>query len=140
MTPAPPITGYLRFFETLTPASLEQLREFYTEDARFADPFNDVRGLPAIHRVFEQMFRYAPDARFTVHDSAWSGERWLLYWTMEFTGRNGKAWRIDGTSRVVVADDGRVSEHLDYWDSGRQFYERLPLLGGIIRLIRHRVG
>lgn len=140
MTQTPPIAGYLQFFETLTPASLDRLADIYTEDARFADPFSDVRGLAAIRHVFEQMFRYAPDARFTLSESAWSGERWLLYWSMEFTGRNGAPWRIDGTSRVLVADDGRVSEHLDYWDSGRQFYERLPLLGSIIRLIRRRIA
>lgn len=140
MSQAPTIDAYLQFFETLAPASLDQLAAVYTEDARFADPFSDVRGVEAIRRVFEHMFEYAPDARFTVHDSAWSGERWFLYWTMEFTGRGGQPWRITGTSRVAINDDGRVIEHLDYWDSGQQFYGRLPVLGAVIRAIRRRMA
>lgn len=140
MTRAPAIDAYLRFFEALKPASLDQLATVYTEDARFADPFSDVRGLQAIRRVFEHMFENAPDAHFIIHESAWSGERWFLYWTMEFTARSGKPWSITGTSRVAINDDGRVSEHLDYWDSGQQFYARLPVLGAVIRAIRRRMA
>lgn len=137
---APDISGYVRFFEELTPAALDDIAQVYTDDARFADPFSDVRGHQAIRRVFDDMFRRAPDARFTVHESAWSGERWFLYWSMDFTTRGGDAWHITGTSRVTVGTDGRVSEHLDYWDSGSQFYQRLPLLGAVIRAIRRRMA
>ena len=37
----------VRFFETLTPQSLERFPEFYTADAWFKDPFNEVRGVDA---------------------------------------------------------------------------------------------
>jgi len=35
---------------------------------------------------------------------------------------------------------GKVVEHIDYWDAAEQVYERLPLLGPILRRVRQRLG
>jgi ketosteroid isomerase-like protein len=43
-------------FESLTRAELGRLDALYAADASFKDPFNDVRGVPAIRRIFEHMF------------------------------------------------------------------------------------
>jgi len=43
-------------FETLSPAAVEALDALYAPDARFKDPFNDVRGLPEIQRIFRHMY------------------------------------------------------------------------------------
>ena len=32
--------------------------------------------------------------------------------------------------------DGRVVEHRDYWDAAEQLYEKLPLIGGVLRLLK----
>ena len=42
-------------FQTLTPAGVETLDAIYAADARFKDPFNDVRGLAEIQRIFRHM-------------------------------------------------------------------------------------
>jgi hypothetical protein len=41
-------------------------------------------------------------------------------------------------SELRFAADGRVREHIDHWDAAAQVYERLPLIGGLMRLIRRR--
>jgi steroid delta-isomerase len=46
---------------------------------------------------------------------------------------------ITGMSEIHFAPDGRISEHIDHWDSGGQFYERIPVLGWLIRLVRKRL-
>jgi len=46
----------VRFFETLTLAQSQDLSGVYTDDAYFKDPFNEVRGLPAVTRIFQHMF------------------------------------------------------------------------------------
>jgi hypothetical protein len=33
-----------------------------------------------------------------------------------------------------------VVEHIDYWDAAEQIYERLPVLGNVLRPIRERLG
>ena len=47
---------------------------------------------------------------------------------------------IQGASRLQFAADGRVASHRDYWDSGRELYEHLPLLGVLLRALRRRLG
>ena len=45
------MTRFVRYFEQLQPADIARLGHYYAADARFKDPFNDVRGVPAIARI-----------------------------------------------------------------------------------------
>ena len=57
----------VHFFETIDRHTLgEQLGAIYAVDARFKDPFNEVRGLAAITTIFEHMFEQVDAPRFVV--------------------------------------------------------------------------
>ncbi len=45
---------------------------------------------------------------------------------------------IDGMSEIRFRADGRVAEHLDHWDAAEQLYERVPVLGTLIRLVKRK--
>ena len=62
----------------------------------------------------------------------------FLRWELDSMLR-GKPYRIIGMSEVIFAADGRVSLHVDHWDAAQQFYERLPVIGGVLRMIRSRL-
>lgn len=129
---------YAAFLEALTPDTLVDLKNHVTENVRFKDPFNDVRGADAMVRVFEHMFTNVSDIRFRVDDVMMQGDLCLMRW--RFEGHLGrKAWAFDGASAVRFAPDGRVSEHIDYWDAAEGFYERLPLIGWLLSRIRRRL-
>jgi len=139
------IDGYVDFLEALTSERLDALPDRLTPDVRFKDPFNDVTGIDAMRAIFEHMFETVDDLTFQVTHRARSIEDdtvWFLRWRL--TGRLpawlGGDWSVTGMSEVHLAPDGRVSAHIDYWDAGRHFYERLPLIGPIIRLLRRRAG
>jgi steroid delta-isomerase len=141
------LVRYCELFERLTVADLDRMHELFTEDARFVDPFNDARGLPAVRAVFERMFARCVDVRFEVHEALRDGELALLHWTMRFRpapsrpgGTPGAEWTLHGMSRVRFAADGRVAEHVDHWDTGGQLYARLPLLGPLIRWLQRRLA
>ncbi len=140
-----PIDAYVGFFETLTPERLDRLGDRVTPDVHFKDPFNDVTGIDAMRAIFEHMFETIEDPVFQVTHRAPSIENekvWFLRWRL--TGRLpavlGGDWVVTGMSEIHVAPDGRVSAHIDYWDAGQHFYERLPLIGAVIRLLRRRAG
>ncbi len=143
--PTAAIDAYVRFFETLTPETLDALRDHVAPDVRFKDPFNDVTGIDAITAIFEHMFETVEEPAFRVLHRAQSAEDdsvWFLRWRL--TGRLpallGGDWHVAGMSEIHLAPDGRVAAHIDYWDAGRHLYERLPLIGPIIRLLRRRAG
>lgn len=127
------------FYQTLTPAGLERFGEFYAEDARFKDPFNEVRGLPAIRRIFSHMFTQLQEPRFVVTEKVSAGETAFLVWTLHFR-RGGKAETIHGVTRLHWDASGKVDDHRDYWDAAEELYMKLPLLGGLLRALRRRLA
>lgn len=131
---------YADFFENMTLQSINNLDGIYAADVHFKDPFNDVRGTEEVRRIFRRMFESCKDPRFKVFDVMPTDKASYLHWHMTFVPRArmlGKhRWHIDGISRVKFTADGKVQEHVDYWDASEYFYARLPVVGGLIRLLR----
>lgn len=134
------LDGLVRWYDTLTPESVARIGDHYAEDARFKDPFNDVRGLAAIEAIFARMFRQVDQPRFTV-TGRFAGEGGaMLLWDFSFRSRNGGApWLIRGASHLVFGPDGRVVAHRDYWDAAEELYEKLPVLGWVLRKVKARL-
>ena len=131
------------YFEKLTPADLSRLGEFYATDAWFKDPFNEVRGLPAITGIFEHMFKKLDRPQFVVHEQLAQGDQAFLVWDLEF-GFPGQQvasrQRIQGASHLRFDTSGRVSRHRDYWDAAEELYEKLPVLGSAMRWLKRRAA
>ena len=133
------LSAYESMYSGMTPASLNSFGEYFTEDAVFEDPFNRVKGVEAIRRIFEHMFSVCEKPRFEVISTALSGNRAWLHWIFLF-GLRGRNMEITGASMVMFADDGRVMMHVDYWDAAGQLYEHLPLVGWLMKLLRKRLS
>ena len=126
------------WYQGLSPASLAELPELYHEQARFRDPFNDVTGQDAIAAIFSHMFENTAQPAFRVTDSQQRDDTAWVSWV--FSGRlRGRAFAVEGVTRLEFAGDGRVIEHRDYWDSA-ELYVQLPMLGTIVRFIRNRMS
>lgn len=130
---------YLSYLETLTPEKLVSLPDYVTHDVRFKDPFNDVTGIDAMRRVFDHMFRSVGDIRFDVRQALSDHDYCLMVWRFQGVLR-GKPWSFDGTSVIRLSPDGRVAEHIDYWDTASEFYPRLPVIGPLISWVHRRLA
>lgn len=140
---AAPIDRFVDYFEHLTLEDLSRIGAFYTEDVHFVDPFSDFRGLPMLEGIFNGMFTKMRDYRLTVHEYGMiSADTGFIRWTMSgYVKQLGKeVWEVEGGSLVRFAEDGRVREHIDYWDAASQMYERLPVIGWILRRIRRKLA
>jgi len=129
------------FFEAISLADLGQIGAFYTDDADFKDPFNQVRGITAITAIFAHMFEQVDAPRFVVRETVLQGDAALLVWDFVFAFRKplpGGEQCIRGCSHVRFAPDGRVAWHRDYWDAAEELYEKLPLIGSLMRWLRRR--
>lgn len=128
-----------RLFEQLTPERLPELAACYARDAHFKDPFNDVHGVKAITRIFAHMFATVDRPRFVVTGCMVQGAQAFLTWEMHFRLRR---WRpdvdqsIQGATLVHFNALGQVERHRDYWDAAEELYEKLPVLGGLMRWLR----
>lgn len=138
-----PTERVLAFFAALTPQSLAtDLPTIFAPQARFKDPFNDVTGHAAIRHVFDDMFERCAHPRFVIVDRIDGGAQAFATWRFEFGGPSPDTprWQIHGSTHWQFADDGRVLLHRDYWDTGEELYAKLPVMGGLVRLIRRRLA
>lgn len=135
----PCVTRIVSFYERLAPDTLPLLASVYTEDATFKDPFNEVRGIPAIRAIFEHMYRTLDDPRFVVHERVLQGRQCFLTWDFRFRlQRGGRPLTVRGATHLRLANDGRIEDHRDYWDVAEELYEKLPVLGALMRWLRRR--
>lgn len=132
------------YFESMSAVSVASMGDYYAEDALFKDPFNNVRGLPAIRRIFSHMFRQVGMPRFivTARMPGANGEA-MLVWEFHFRARLGlkeEAHLIRGASHLRFDAAGRVAIHHDYWDAAGELYGKLPLLGSLMRALARKLA
>jgi limonene-1,2-epoxide hydrolase len=135
----PAVERLMAYFESLTPARVQEMGEYYAADAFFKDPFNEVHGLAQIQAIFMRMFGQMDAPRFHVLSRVFDGAQGFLIWDLEFRFRGGKPARIHGVSHLKLGADGRVVYHRDYWDAAEELYEKVPVLGSFMRWVKHRV-
>ncbi len=135
----PPIERYVKFLETLSIKGLDVLSDYVTPNVRFRDPFNDVTGVENMRKVFIDMFEHVGPIEFTIIDSRGDFEVGVLVWKFKAQLLK-KSWVFEGTTVLRFAADGRVSEHVDHWDAARNFYERLPMIGWLLRALRRQLA
>jgi steroid delta-isomerase len=131
------------WFESLSPASLGRIAEFYTPDARFKDPFNEVQGTLAITRIFDHMFENLHAPRFVITDRVLDGAQCFLAWEFRFRFKRFDTVTeqvVRGGSHLRLAADGRIADHRDYWDAAEELYEKLPVVGGLMRWLKQRAN
>ena len=131
------------YWESVTRDRLATLDSVYAPEAYFRDPFNEVRGLGELARIFAHMYDTLEEPRFTIAETILEGDRAVLIWDFDF---RVKAWkpdvvqRIHGLSVVRFGADGRVTWHRDYWDAAGELYAKLPLVGPLMRYLARKMA
>ena len=145
--PAPPnhaaAARVVDFFETLSPASLDRLDAFYTPDAYFKDPFNEVRGLAAVRGIFSHMYEALEQPCFVVTGRIVDGNQCFLTWNFEFRFKRfdrATLQTVRGGSHLKFTAEGLIDFHRDYWDAAEELYEKLPVVGGLMRWLKKRAN
>ena len=125
----------IRFFEKIDTDSVGQLAQVYSEDVFFKDPFNEVRGLPEVVQIFSHMFEQVDNPRFVVTNHVLQGDQAFLTWDFLFRMKRFSTAEqcIRGATHLRFGPDGKAHFHRDYWDAAEELYEKLPLLGALMR-------
>lgn len=129
------IDKLIHFFESISQENTVDLKQIYTDDVFFKDPFNEVNGIQHVITIFDHMFHQLDQPRFVVTTHVIQGDQAFLTWDFLFKMKrfNRNEQCIRGASHIRFAADGRVSYHRDYWDVAEELYEKLPLIGSVMR-------
>lgn len=131
------------FFETLSPQSVSQLHTIYDAQARFKDPFNEVQGLAGIEQIFRHMYVALDQPHFVVTQQVVDADQAFLTWEFRFRFKRFDTQTLQsvrGASHVVFNAQGLVTMHRDYWDAAEELYEKLPVVGALMRWLKKRAN
>ena len=142
-TPATQLPLLVDFFEQLSPQSLDHLPWLYAADARFKDPFNEVQGIHAIRGIFEHMYASLHEPRFVVTTRILQDQQAFVGWEFRFRFKRFDTQTVQtvrGGSHLLFNSEGLISLHRDYWDAAEELYEKLPVVGGLMRWLKARAN
>lgn len=127
------------FYHGLTPESVMRFPEFYSADAYFKDPFNEVHGVEAIQCIFRHMFQQVKTPCFVITECVADANGVMLVWEFCYRVRlwgRGETQVMRGVSHLRFAADGKVNYHRDYWDVAEELYMKIPFLGGMMKCLK----
>ena len=129
------------FFETLTPnIRSKDFEIIYDKNIHFKDPFNDVIGVHAVYEIFSHMYRNLNEPKFVLNEYVQKENVLYIHWQFNFMFKNEeKVQSFDGVSRLVLNEQEKIIEHIDYWDAAEHMYGKLPLIGSILRYIKRKI-
>jgi ketosteroid isomerase-like protein len=145
-TPEAALQRVVHFFEHLQPSDVAQIAQLYTADAQFKDPFNEVQGIAAIERIFTHMFEALDAPRFVITQQVHNEAQCFVTWDFFFSVprmNKGATQIIRGATHFVLREEAgvwRVAVHRDYWDAAEELYEKLPVLGGLMRWLKKQAN
>ena len=148
-TNSPALTSFIDYFEALTPADLGWLERFYAWNASFQDPFNEVVGLAHIRKIFADMFEQLHEPGFKIltifekQGQSENGHEAFVTWDFTFrfrAFRSSETQCVRGASHLIFDKDGLLVMHRDYWDAAGGIYEKVPVLGKLMRWLRRRLS
>jgi ketosteroid isomerase-like protein len=132
------------FFRNLNIDHMELVERFYDKNAEFRDPVVDIRGVSALRDYYAGLYKNVKSIRFDFSDEVVQGNDHVVVWKMTLLSdslNDGKEFSIDGNSFIRFGgSDGKVIFHRDYFDMGAFIYERVPVLGRVIRYIKGKLA
>jgi steroid Delta-isomerase len=131
------------FFETLDRAAVARISAVYADDVWFKDPFNEVKGIAAVTHIFDHMFEQVDEPRFIILEAVEQGDAAFLTWDFRFRMKRFDTVTVQnvrGASHLKFGAGGRVNYHRDYWDAAEELYEKLPVLGPLMRWLKRQAG
>jgi ketosteroid isomerase-like protein len=137
------VNNIVTYFEALTEASVYRLPDYYVEDAYFKDPFNEVRGVKYIQHIFAHMYTALDKPRFIITSRIVEDNTCFLVWDFKFYMKKydkTKEQTIRGGSHLILNADGKIVSHRDYWDAAEELYEKLPVVGALMRWLKKRAN
>lgn len=135
---------YLHKLSNISTDSLDNILLDISEDFNFIDPFNNTRGKENYKKVLEAAIHDSKDLVFKVHNIKHNDSLAHLSWNYSFIPNNKTLGQdrisIDGMSEIRISESGLIYYHRDYWDVSSCIYERIPVIGFILKKLRQRIA
>ena len=117
------------------------LSNVYSDHINFVDPVKNINGIANLTSYFQNLYSRVNKCHFTLNNYISNGQRYSLQWVMQLQHKKvakNQEIVLEGASFIQFAD-GKILYHHDYYDLGALVYERLPILGTVVKKVRHAI-
>ena len=114
------------------------IEEVYDTSLVFEDSFHKIKGVKNFSDYCASLYQNLLSCEFTFHDQWVKDNDAMLNWTMKYAHprfNKGKIISIEGASLIRFND--KVYFHRDYFDGGELLYEHIPVMGRMIKTVKH---
>ena len=122
---------YVKSFEQLKVSTISNLVDCLHESFVFIDPFNKIIGKKSFRKLLEKMFIKIKNPKFRILNILEEKNLTLIKWNFEYEISKKKI-NFDGVSELIIRKN-LIYKHIDYWDSGRNVYSHLPIIGSVFK-------
>lgn len=133
----------IKYFNEFSPDKMEILDLFYDSNIEFLDPAVKLKGLPDLKEYYLAVYKNVKTIDFKFHEILKDGETYCATYTLSLLvkGLNGgKKYSVEGMSVLKFNKKNLLSYHRDYIDLGAMVYEKLPVIGTMIRLMKKQLA
>lgn len=119
----------------------EVVDQFYHEDIEFADPIEKIKGREQMKKYYGNMYKNVKDVKFDFSEMVIQGDTVVGVWVMTLKTdslNGGEPIQVEGNS-VIRFRDGKAVYHRDYFDMGAMIYEKIPVLGWMVRTVKNKM-
>jgi hypothetical protein len=130
------------FFDHLSKDNMKLVDEFYHPQVEFIDPVGEMKGSDKIKLYYTNMYQNVKELRFEFTNFIQSENQIVAVWKMHLKTdklNSGEAYAVDGNSVIRFDESGKAIYHRDYFDMGAFVYERIPVVGFVIKKIKNRL-
>lgn len=109
--------------------TLEELRQWFTDDLVFEDPLQRIEGLEEYRVMNVRLLEKNHDLKIEMEESAQTGPHIMFTFALSMApSKKRPNTRIYNTGMTYVRlnDEGKIEYHRDYWDFNTMFLSAFP--------------
>ena len=132
---------FRRFYNEFSAEWVEKVGTLYAPGFAFRDAFHTIEGdFDALRAYFHRVLTALAESRFIVEDLSTGADGSYVRWRWEWRRKASHPLRVvPGVTHLRFDGNGRILYHRDLFDAAEGFYETLPVLGGMIRMVKRRL-
>jgi len=132
-----------KFFNEANKDNMEEVcAKYYHPDIEFVDPVGTIKTLEKMTSYYQHLYENLKSIEFVISKEVRNGDDIFAAWAMTMAHprvNGGEEFTIEGASHVRL-QDGKIIYHLDYFDLGAMIYERVPVLGMLVRYVKRKLA
>lgn len=137
------IGRFTKFFGDLSTENIrENLRKTYADRLYFNDTLKEISDIDTLEHYLLDTAANVDSCTVTIHDVISKNGDYYFRWEMfiKFKKfRKGEVQPSIGMTHIRFDKDGRIVFHQDYWDAAANLFEKVPVVGWMIRKIKKRL-